>query len=225
MYDFARDIILRIHALPKVLFLFAFTSSYSTAYAFPDTLWVNSRSSALITGSNLLNGVEYEFEITGTHTKFGPFNWGQGACIGSEPNAIFPSGSNTQVGRDIYFRFGGPSCCVSCPTPPGLGTNSDIRFSIDGTAPSQNFNTLAGPLSYSASHQYVSRVTGQGQPIQIRFFDSNVNDNTGRYRIVVREAVINPIPTLSQWGLIIMGLMLLCFGGIALFNRKMAMPS
>ncbi|MEM7038896.1 MAG: IPTL-CTERM sorting domain-containing protein [Bacteroidota bacterium] len=203
----------------KMLFLFLIVGlSASETFAFPDTLWVNSRSSATVTGSTLLNGVSYEIEVTGTHTKWGANDWAQGACPGSENIAIFPNGANTKVGRDIYFRFGGPPCCTSCPNP--LGTNSDVRFSIDGSAPSINFNTLAGPLTYSATHQYTSNITGQGQAIQMRFFDSLHSDNSGLYRIVIREAPNNAVPTLSQWGLIITGLLVLCLGAIVLHRRK-----
>lgn len=211
-------------SISKVLLLFLFTQLfYSISYAFPDTLWVDSRSSAVLVGpSNLLNGVNYEIEVLGTHTKFSAFNWGQGACPGSESIAIFPNGANTSVGRDISFKFGGPSCCTGCPGPPGSAGNSDFRFSIDGSAPGLNFITLGGSIAYSPTHQYTSNITGLGQAIRIRFVDTTHNDNSGRYRIVIRESALNAIPTVSQWGLILFGLVLLCFGAIALHKRGAA---
>lgn len=192
--------------------------TYSLSYAFPDTLWLNSRSSATISSSALANGIIYEIEITGTHTKWGSSNWSQGACSGSEPIAIFPNGANTKVGRDIFFRFGGPTCCTNCPNTQG--THSDPRFSIDGAAPGLNFNTLAGPLTYSPTHIYTANVTGQGQALRSRFVDSYYSDNSGRYRIVIREAPVNSVPTVSQWGLVLLGLSLLCMGAIVLHQLQ-----
>ena len=201
-----------------LLTLFFVNLCYAESFAFPDTLWVSSRSAATVTGPVLLNGVSYEIEVTGTHTRWGPGDWSQGACSGSEPIAIFPNGSNTQVGRDVYFRFGGPTCCTNCPIP--LGSHNDVRFSINTSVPLTNFNNFAGPLTYSPTHQYTSTITGQGQVIRVQFFDSLLSDNSGRYRIVIREASQNPIPTISQWGLIITGLIILCLGGIALHRRS-----
>ena len=200
-----------------VIILFAILLP-SQSFAFPDTLWVSSRSAATVTGPVLMNGVSYEIEVTGTHTRWGPSDWGQGACSGSEPSAIFPNGPNAQVGRDVYFRFGGPTCCTNCPIP--LGSHNDLRFSLNTSIPLTNFNNFAGPLTYSPTHQYTSTVTGQGQVIRVQFFDAILSDNTGRYRVVIREAASNIVPTVSQWGLILTGLVILCLGGIFLHKRS-----
>lgn len=200
-----------------------FFCTATPAFAFPDTLWVNSTSSATLNSLVLQTGVMYEVEATGSFSIWSGSNWSQGACGDWEPSAIFPSGQNSRVGRDPVFRYGEPTCCASCASAANPGGHGNFRYSIDGNPANTSFSAM-GSFTYSPTHSYSGTVVGQGQPLKVGFFDGFNSDNSGRIRVVVRALPPATVPTMSQWGLVIMGLLVLCIGAAVVWRRRASSP-
>jgi hypothetical protein len=210
---------LGIRKAGTLLLTLTFCTISHIASAFPDTLWINSLSSATLSSSIMQTGTLYEVEATGSFSIWSASNWAQGSCGDWEPTPMFPSGSNSRVGRDPVFRYGEPTCCASCASAANPGGHSNIRYSIDGSAAGIGFGSI-GSFTYSPSHSYTGTVTGQGQPLLIRFFDGFNSDNSGRIRVVVRALPVAPVPTMSQWGMIVLALLVLCIGAAAVWRRS-----
>ncbi|WP_338868295.1 hypothetical protein [Myxococcus stipitatus] len=146
-----------------------------------EELWLNTRSAAPVPSKQVLQkGKPYRVTMQGT------FNvWGNNIVPGPqsgqpEPAPMFPSPgvTNRNVGFDPEFVFAG----VRAPATAPLRASS-VQVSVDGGKTWAHPATTA-PFN-AAEHKYTYDVTGDDAPLQVRFVDAPVNDNSGLLRILV----------------------------------------
>ncbi|CAM4365260.1 MULTISPECIES: hypothetical protein [Myxococcus] len=146
-----------------------------------EELWLNTRSAAPVPSKQVLQkGKPYRVTMQGT------FNvWGNNIVPGPqsgqpEPAPMFPSPgvTNRNVGFDPEFAFAGVKPPAAAPL-----RMSAVQVSLDG---GKTWKHPASTADFNAAeHKYTYDLTGEDAPLQVRFADSPVNDNSGLVRILV----------------------------------------
>lgn len=187
---------------------------------FPQTVVVDYYSTGtqnpnVSTSAPLLNGVNYTVRIEGSFSNIFPSSY-TNPCFTNSP--IFPSPSapgNGPVNFDAGFTINSHTGanCGALPSP----------FNIWGYRLSNNggYFGLPNSIPYSNQHVYTINVTGQGDPINFRLSDPGTKlDNYGQVVMTVSLASTPTVPTLSQWGMIILALVVLNIGAVVLLIRQ-----
>ncbi|QSQ17411.1 hypothetical protein [Myxococcus landrumensis] len=146
-----------------------------------EELWLNTRSAAPVPSKQVLEkGKPYRVTMQGT------FNvWGNNIVPGPqsgqpEPAPMFPSPgvTNRNVGFDPEFVFAG----VRPPATAPLRASS-VQVSVDG---GKTWKHPASTADFNAAeHKYTYDLTGEDAPLQVRFVDAPVSDNSGLVRVLV----------------------------------------
>ena len=109
-------------------------------------------------------------------------------------------------------------------TPNGTLTLSDPNNELTGVTATSNqvtFNGLASCIGAGPTPCSNWTVTSPSlTSVDINFTASMLNSTGLRFRINSVLPPTTPVPTLSQWGLIILGLVILNLGGIALYRQR-----
>ncbi|WP_434348104.1 hypothetical protein ACN6A1_10325 [Myxococcus virescens] len=146
-----------------------------------EEVWLDTRSAAPVMSQMVLKqGWPHLVTLQGT------FNvWGNNIVPGPqsgqpEPAPMFPSPgvTNRNVGFDPEFVFAG----VKPPATAPLRASS-VQVSLDG---GKTWKHPASTADFNAAeHKYTYDLTGEDAPLQVRFADAPVNDNSGLVRILV----------------------------------------
>lgn|GEM_PF-3431535 len=146
-----------------------------------EALWLDTRSGAAIPSKlTLQKGRPYRVTMQGT------FNvWGNNIVAGEksgQPEAapMFPSPNvaNRNVGFDPEFVFAGVRAPATAPLRSGA-----IQVSVDG---GKTWKHPATPAAFNAAeHKYTYDLMGEDAPLQVRFVDTPISDNSGRVRILL----------------------------------------
>lgn len=133
-----------------------------------------------VAGPVLAAGSTHTVTVTGTVS-----DWNGALTKGTpEPNATYPTTGglarkSTQVGCDAETIFAQPSNFSHT-----LGHWTQLQ--INTGSGFKHVEPVGGPYTKpAAGHSYTYRLTGEGQPLTIRWADSPLNDNYGAFRIEV----------------------------------------
>lgn len=127
----------------------------------------------------------------------------------------FKNNGGDVFGAEIFYNVHpagsgpGPFTGIPLPFDSNLGGNGDQKWqqALAGT------NILSGLAPGNYELEVYWKITSNLGD----FFDSNFGNNIKASFTVAPAA---SVPTLSQWGLIIFGLVVLCIGGIVLHHRS-----
>lgn len=192
-----------------------------TAFAqFPQTVMVDyyntgTQNPNVSTSAPLQTGVDYTIRIEGSFSNIFPSSY-TNPCVLNAP--IFPSPSapgNGPVNFDAGFTINSHTGanCGSLPSPFNIW---GYRLSNSG-----GYFGLPASIPYSSQHVYTITVTGQGDPINFRLSDPGTKlDNYGQVAMTVSLASTPTVPTLSQWGMILLALVILNIGAVVLLIRQ-----
>lgn len=140
-----------------------------------------------------------------------------------------------------YVRdFAGHQCdaewCEGPTGPPwvevtGGDPNQDVI--VDSTARDWLGSPLPAPdafldfgtflaHTYSSSHLYWLPITGNASTFQVQISDAFTGDNSGSLTVRLFDDVPEGVPTVSDWGLIVMAFLVAVAGGSILAKRRRA---
>lgn len=161
---------------------------------------LNADGAPSFNGMNL--GTVASLSLSGGEAK--TFKNGGGDVFGAELNyRIFPQGSPS-----------GTFIPVNLPFESNLSNPGDQRWQELGS----NTDLLSGLAAGDYTLEVFWRVpTNQGDQ-----FDSNFGNN---FSASFTVAAVTPVPTMSQWGLIIFCLLVLCIGGVVITQRNQLRPT
>lgn len=135
------------------------------------------------------------------------------------PNGILSQTVTTRTGDTLRLtmRYGGTSIC---PSP----ARADVEF-YDVNTGTQIFSQRLSNRTLCSYRTFTTTIVAPSPNIELRITDRTPNstscdfniDNTSLLEFQARP---NSIPTMSQWGLIVLCLSLLSFGAVMLHNKK-----
>lgn len=185
-------------ALTFVICTSASATTPPPGYVLQETITVPLDGSNVTSTTSLVSGKTYLLRASGT------------ANIATSPCAL----------TDAEFARFEPDNTCSLPGTPqnsvgvydvGIGINSPIASNTKGITWGATFNT---------THQYTAPFTGTGAPISLNFHDVLYDDNSGTLTVEIfaPQAANAAIPTLSEWGMILLA-SLVAFAATARLRR------
>ena len=167
-----------------------------------------------------INGTGNQFLAGGINSdgapSFNGMNFGTVSSLvlnGGEAKT-FKNGGGDVFGAELNYRV-----YEQAATPGGF---AQVNLPFDANLPNPGDQrwqeALAGIdlLNGLAAGNYVLEVFWRVPTNQGDQFDSNFGNN---FSATFSVAANNPVPTMSQWGLILFGLTVLCIGGVVIFRR------
>ena len=141
------------------------------------------------TSGPLTNGKFYVAKVEGTYSAW--TKWSSGRCgrVEAAPEWRTPGVEDAPVGDDAVFRFAKPKIDKNTCRDENLPRRTGV-FRIDvGDGYYTPWSSVGSPPNPRNSHTYEFVLAGQGDPATFNLRDHKTNDNNGRLRISVREAV------------------------------------
>lgn len=173
----------------------------SIAGTFPETLIIPADGTP-VTSSALEAGSTFIIEASGTYVyRSGPPNladaewfdpWGNPGVWQEEQEALPYCEDNHDLMVDGGFY-------------DWLGTT-------DGTTWS--------PHTLSPDHLYRLEIVGEGTPVEFAICDTLYGDNSGSLTVTI--TLVDDIPTVSEWGMVTMMLLVLAAGTVVLMRRRVS---
>ena len=164
---------------------------------------LSTSATAAAQSSPLVVGESYVVTVTGTGGTFAPQRYpATGTCGVADAQPMFPSPGApvTPAGWDAQTVYAAP---IDAVIGPDLGracnntvlpahvspvTYSGFKIAV-GTAPYSRPQPVGGNRSVPRTdHKYSYTFVGTGDPLNFRFADGPVSDNSGVFSIVVRTA-------------------------------------
>jgi hypothetical protein len=188
-------------ALTFVICTSASATTPPPGYVLQETITVPLDGSNVTSTTSLVSGKTYLLRASGT------------------ANISTPTPGNCGLTDAEFARFEPDNTCSLPGTPAdstggydlGIGINSPIASNTKGVTWGTTFNT---------THQYTVPFTGTGAPISLNFHDNVYNDNSGTLTVEIfaPQAANAAIPTLSEWGMILLA-SLVAFAATARLRR------
>jgi len=148
--------------------------------------YYDTRALSATLSQTLESGHRYLVTVAGTYSLWSAAHWNSvGVCAGrteASPQYPTPGKPNGSVMGDAEWRFALPCTTGERPTLPSPD-HTTFNLSLDGGS---DFTYISPTDSaFNPAHVYQYQVTGRGQPLAIRFYDTGHDDNYGLLRITI----------------------------------------
>ncbi len=190
-------------ALTFVICTSASATTPPPGYVLQETITVPLTGSNVTSTTSLVSGKIYLLRASGT------------------ANISTPNPGNCGLTDAEFARFEPDNTCSIPGTPQDSSGGYDFGIGINSSTAS-NTKGITWGATFNTTHQYTAPFTGTGAAISLNFHDSpgGYSDNSGTLTVEIfaPQAANAAIPTLSEWGMILLA-SLVAFAAAARLRR------